>query len=337
MLIGVKALGAVFRVGFGEIMVLVTVLMGSYNHEKYISEAIESVLNQTFPDLELIIVDDGSSDSSRDIIRKYQEQDSRVKPIFHSQNMGIARSANDGLKEAKGKYLTFIGSDDVWLSFKLEKQIDFIKDHEDKIVWSEGQIINGEGTPTGQVMTQLLFSPKKKDGNLFQELLQEDFIFGQSTLLKTEYAQETAFNENFRYVNDHLFFVALSRKHEFVFIPEPLAKYRLHGRNTTLNNEKTWFKERIILRSNFLERYSAEISAQSMADIYYKIGHAYSGLDEKELAKKFYLKAIRVDPFRANSLLFLILALTNGEGFVGKVLAGSYRRLTSALLHFNSY
>ncbi len=310
-------------------MVLVTVLLASYNHERYISEAIESVLNQSFTDLELIIIDDYSADSSRDIIRKFHEQDSRVKPIFHSQNLGIARTGNDGLKEAKGKYLTFIGSDDVWFPFKLEKQIDLIKGQEDKILWSEGQVIDGEGTSTGQVMTELLCSPKKKDGDLFQELLREDFIFGQSVLLKTKYAQEVAFNENYRFVNDHLFFVALSREHEFVFYPEALAKYRLHGKNSTLKYPDVWFRERIVLRNSFIKQYGAEISPQTLADIYYKIGYAYSGLEEKKLAKRFYLKAISVDPLRTHSLLFLIRALTNGEGFMGSLLEDSYRRLTS--------
>jgi glycosyltransferase involved in cell wall biosynthesis len=320
----------------GENMVLVTVLMGSYNHERYISEAIASVLNQTFKDLELIIIDDCSHDSSPDIIRKYQAQDSRVKPIFHSQNMGIARGANDGLKEAKGKYLSFIGSDDLWMPNKLEKQLELIQKNEDKILWSEGEIIDGDGALTGQVMTQLLCSPKKPDGNIFQQLLREDFIFGQSTLLKTEYAQEVAFNESLRFVNDHQFFVELSKKHEFIFVPEALAKYRMHGKNTTLTNQKIWFKERIQLRNNLLAQYGSEISAESLADIYYKIGHAYSGLDQKELARHFYLKAIRVDPLRAHSLLFLILALTDGQGLMGKVLEGYYRRFTSAFLHFNS-
>ncbi|MGD6806486.1 MAG: glycosyltransferase [Candidatus Bathyarchaeia archaeon] len=310
-------------------MVSVSVLMGSYNHELYLAEAIESVLNQTFSDLELIIIDDCSSDASKDIIRKYQERDSRVKPIFHSQNTGIARAMNDGLKEAKGEYLTFIGSDDLWLPFKLEKQLEVIKRHEDEIIWSEGQIINAKGESTGQLMTQFLFSPKKRTGNLFQELLYEDFIFGQSVMLKTRYAQEIGFDEKYQFVNDHMFFVSQSRKHNFVFIPQTLAKYRLHGKNTTLRHSAVWFKERIALRKSFLMNYASEISQQALADIYYKIGHAYSGLKEKQSAKHFYLKAINADPLRSHTLLFLILALTNGEGFLGTYLADSYRRVTS--------
>ena len=188
-------------------MVLVTVIMGSYNHERYVSEAIESVLSQTFRDLELVIVDDSSTDNSRKIIEQYQTKDPRVRAFFHEKNMGIARTANDCLKEAKGRYLSFIGSDDVWYPNKLERQIDLMRCNEDKILWSDGQIIDSYGVLTGEVVTQVMGSPlKKKRQPLPRVCCTEDFIFGQSTLLKTEYAQEIAFNEEFRYVNDHFVF-----------------------------------------------------------------------------------------------------------------------------------
>ena len=307
--------------------------MGSYNHGKYLSQAIESVLNQTYPDLELIIVDDASTDDSRAVIEKYQARDARVKAFFHQKNLGISKTINECLAQARGEYASFIGSDDAWVPAKLKKQLAIIEKSPDKIVWSEGEIIDGEGTPTNQAVTRHMFCPPKKSGNLFQELLREDFVFGQSAILKTKYAQETAFNENLQYVADHQFFAELAKKHEFVFIDEPLAIYRVHGQNTSSKNEKLWFKERIILRKNFLEKYSGEISRQSKADLYYKIGHAYGGLGEKALAQQFYLKAIRANPFRANSLLFLTLALTNGDGFAGEFLQNYYRRLTSLLVH----
>lgn len=314
-------------------MVLVTVILGSYNHERYVAEAIESVLSQTFPDLELVIVDDGSTDSSRKIIEQYQTKDPRVRAFFHEKNMGIARTANDCLKQAKGRYLSFIGSDDVWYLHKLERQLDLMRCNEDKILWSEGQVIDSYGALTGQVVTQVIGSSPKKSGNLFQELLIEDFIFGQSTLLKTKYAQEIAFNEGYRYVNDHLFFIDLARKHDFLFMPEPLSKYRIHGQNTTSKNLDLWYKERITLRKTLLQMYKNEISTASMADIYYKMGHAYAGLGEKDLAKHFYFKALRVQPFRAQSLLYFILALTNGEGFAGRTMESYCKRM---LLFFSN-
>jgi glycosyltransferase involved in cell wall biosynthesis len=308
---------------------LVSVLMTSYNYERYLSEAIESVLNQTFKDLELIIVDDYSADTSIKIIEEYKRKDSRIRSLYHDRNMGISKTANDGLKMARGKFVSFIGADDVWFPSKLEKQLNLLKDDDNKIVWSEGVIIDGKGAETGRTMTQLLNPPSKKSGNLFQELLTEDFIFGQSLLFKTAYLENLGFNERFKYVNDHLLLVNLSRKYEFAFIPEPLAKYRIHGSNITLKNEEIWLRERILIRNYFLENYSGEISTRAKADIFFKIGYSLSRLGQKEAAKQYYFKAMNVDHFHSNFALYLIYALTGGEGRMGKFLSKTYHKTNS--------
>lgn len=317
-------------------MVLVSVAMLSYNHEKYLGQAIESVLNQTVNDLELIIVDDGSKDNSRHIIKEYAAKDPRVKPIFHERNFGIPRGANDCIKNASGKYFAFIGSDDLWYPSKTEKQLKVIEKNPEKIIWSEGHIIDSDGELTGRTTTELLYSPIKKSGYIFQELLREDFIFGQSIMMKTEIAQKYSFNENLRYVNDHQFFVEVAKEHDYFFMPESLAKYRIHDQNITSKNHKLWFKERIMLRNYLIQKYGGEISTQSLADMYYKIGYAYAGLGENELARYFYTKAILVDPIRSHTPLYVILALTNGKGFLGEALQSSYNRILMGSTKFLS-
>ena len=165
-------------------MVLVSVLMCSFNHEQYIWEAIESVLDQSFKDLELIIVDDCSIDSSREIIEKYSAKDERVRAFFHEKNMGIAKTANDGFKEARGKFISFIGSDDAWVPHKLEKQLALINNNEDRVLWSEGEIIDSDGFSTGITFSQMHSSTKKKKtGNIFEEIINDNYILGQSLLL----------------------------------------------------------------------------------------------------------------------------------------------------------
>jgi glycosyltransferase involved in cell wall biosynthesis len=310
--------------------------MGSYNHEKYLAQAIQSVLDQTFSDFELIVVDDASTDNSKTVIETYQAKDPRVKAFFHKKNMGISKTLNDCLRQAHGKYVSFVGSDDGWFPDKLEKQLGVIERYEDCIVWSEGKIIDSQGVFMEQNVTEHQLSPKRKSGNLFQELLREDFVFGQSALLKTEFAREVAFNENLQLVADHQFFVDLAKEHEFVFLNAPLAYYRVHGQNITSKNEQLWFKERILLRNHFLEEYGGQISRRSLADIHYKIGHAYAGLHQKSLAKHYYLKALRINPPRANSFLFLSLALTGGDGCFGAFLGDCYQKMSSVLMRFSS-
>jgi glycosyltransferase involved in cell wall biosynthesis len=311
-------------------MVLVSVLMGSYNHEKYISEAIESVLNQTFRDLELIIVDDCSTDNSRSIIEKYQAKDERVRAFFHEKNMGIAQTANDGLKESRGKFISFLASDDVWVPCKLEKQLALIKNHEDQVLWSEGEIIDGNGVSTGMTFTQMhLASKKKKTGNLFKEIIDDNYILGQSLLFKKGHVNGITFDLNLKYLNDYRFMVDLASKHEFFFISEPLAKYRVHNGNSISKDQTAWLKDLILLGNYFLQRYGDDISSNMKGILYLKIGKAYYSLGQKDLAKQFYLKAISVDFLSKEGVLYLTYALTDAKGLLGNFLLSLYFKLNS--------
>ena len=105
----------------------VSIVMPVYNAEKYISEAIESILGQTYDNWELLVVDDCSTDRSSQILQKYAELDKRIKPSFLRQNSGAAAARNEGIKRASGKYLTFLDSDDIWLKDKLKKQVGIME------------------------------------------------------------------------------------------------------------------------------------------------------------------------------------------------------------------
>ena len=122
-------------------MPLVSVYMGTWNQERFIAEAIESVLGQDFEDLELIIVDGASTDETRKIIDRYAQQDPRIRVIFQERNMGISGACNDGIEAAKGKFVANIDSDDVWVPDKLTKQLAVLERDEDLIVWSEGGLL----------------------------------------------------------------------------------------------------------------------------------------------------------------------------------------------------
>jgi glycosyltransferase involved in cell wall biosynthesis len=298
--------------------------MASYNHDKYISEAIESVLNQTFKDLELIIIDDCSTDNSPKIIADYQKKDPRVRAFFHQKNMGISKTLNDCLKEVRGNFIGLIGSDDLWVENKLEKQLGVLKRDSSKIVWSEGEIINSQGIKTGKRVTEFLSAPSKKSGDIFQDLVREQFVFGQSLIFNSAFINDLRFDEELKYVNDHRFLVDLSANNQFVFMPEPLARYRLHSSNTTFKDEKGWLKDKIILRKYFLDKYIDKISNEVKADINYKIGYYLSRLGKKNEAKEYYLQALKIDHFHANSALYLVLALTGGNGFLGNLLVAFY-------------
>lgn len=115
---------------------LVSVITPSYNCENTISKTIESVINQSFSNWEMIIVDDCSSDSTRDIVRNYTDNDSRIKLVERQWNAGPAIARNVAIENAQGRYIAFLDSDDQWLNHKLEKQILFMQENDIELSYS---------------------------------------------------------------------------------------------------------------------------------------------------------------------------------------------------------
>lgn len=291
-------------------MPLVSVLMPSYNHEQFISAAIESVLNQTFADFELIIIDDASEDDSRRIIESFSDKDDRIEAIFHKRNMGIARTINDCIEKAKGKFIAFIASDDLWVKDKLKKQLEVLAKDENLVVWSEALLIDGQGNLTGELFTKKHgASKKKKSGDIFEDLLKGNVICCSSVTVKRGKLEGIRFDEHLKYLNDHKFMVDLARRYKYYFIPEALVMYRIHGRNIILSDKLGRTKDRIIMEKYFLREYGNEISSKARAIALYYIGVNLCHQKDLETGRKYMLKALRKDPLNIKYLLRFFLSL----------------------------
>ena len=132
------------------IMPLVSVIMSVYNGEEFLKRAMDSILTQTFTNFEFIIIDDGSSDNSLNILEEYAKNDNRIK-IVSQKNIGLTKSLNIGIKLASGKYIARQDADDVSLSQRLEKQVDFLEKNEDIVLLGTNQYeIDGEVIYTGK-------------------------------------------------------------------------------------------------------------------------------------------------------------------------------------------
>jgi glycosyltransferase involved in cell wall biosynthesis len=136
---------------------LVSVIMPNYNCEKYIDETIQSVLAQTYTNWELLIVDDCSKDNSVEIIKSYQAKDDRIKLLINEKNSGAAASRNWALRDAKGKWIAFLDSDDLWLPEKLEKQIAFMENNNYHFSFSKYSQIDENSTD----LNTTIIGPKK--------------------------------------------------------------------------------------------------------------------------------------------------------------------------------
>src|SRR3989338_4190427 len=227
-------------------MPLVSVVSPSYNHEKFLARAIESIICQTFADLELIIIDDASADGSRKILEDYAKKDGRILAVFHRENAGIVRTMNEGLEMARGKFISLFASDDEWARDKLEKQMKILVNDEDLVVWSDGLIIDQEGAETGKTFLQMYGATRrKKNGYIFEELLKGNFICGLSIIFKKEHVKDIRYDEQFKYLNDYKFMIDLAYRYKFYFIPEPLVKYRVHVDNSIIARERECYEETI--------------------------------------------------------------------------------------------
>ena len=122
----------------------VTVLMPVYNGEKYLRQAIDSILSQTFSDFNFLIIDDGSSDKSREIIQSYQDTFPKVKLLSNPQNIGLMASLNKGIKEIGSTYIARMDADDVAFPCRLEKQIQFLEEHPNISVLGTNMIVVDE-------------------------------------------------------------------------------------------------------------------------------------------------------------------------------------------------
>src|SRR5688572_32520424 len=127
-------------------MVAFTVILPSYNHAAYVETAVRSVLDQDFGDLELIAIDDASRDESPRILQELAGSDPRLRVRLHSENLGIAKTLNEGLALASGEHLTFLMSDDVWLQGKLTGFRTWHRRFPGHVLWSDGELIDERGT-----------------------------------------------------------------------------------------------------------------------------------------------------------------------------------------------
>ena len=140
---------------------MISIITPAYNAEKFIAETIDSVLNQTYHDWELLIIDDCSTDKTCSVIERYIRADQRINLIHNSKNGGVAAARNYGLENVSGEYIAFLDSDDLWKPDKLEKQIAFMKATGCVISYTDYQKFNSEDGSLGKVMR----CPKRMKAN----------------------------------------------------------------------------------------------------------------------------------------------------------------------------
>ena len=197
---------------------LVSIITPSYNCAKFVEETIESVLLQTYTNWELLFQDDCSTDNTKEIVAKYAEKDLRIKYECNAKNSGAAITRNNALRRAKGKWIAFLDSDDIWLPDKLEKQIKFIQDNNYHFSYTGYCEINEQSKEIGK----LISGPKHitKVGM---------FCFCWLGCLTVMYDREhigLIQIADIKKNNDYAMWLKVCKKADAYLLDEPLAKYR---------------------------------------------------------------------------------------------------------------
>ena len=172
---------------------------------------------------------------------------------------------------------------------------------------------------------------KKKAGNLFKEIINDNYILGQSLLFKRAYVKDISFDARLKYLNDYRFMVDLASEHVFLYISEPLVKYRVHGKNTISRDRTNWLTDLLILEDYILRRYIGVIPRRLKGTLYLKMGRTCSKLGQKEAAKSFYLKALSVNFLSQETILYLSCLLNDAKGLASTLLSTLYFKVNSVL------
>jgi len=212
----------------------VSVIMTTYNRADFICLAIDSILSQTYKNLEIIIVDDGSTDETAVKIDKYRNINSTRVHIINQPNRGIAFARNRGISEACGDYIAFLDSDDLFLTNKLSKSINFLEHHpEYSMVYSDMEVIDERGC---FIEGWLERKKEYSDGYIYKNLLKECFFVPSAVVARKKVFEDVGgFSEDILGVEDIDLWLRIARNHKIGLLPEPLVQWRCHCGNLSKN------------------------------------------------------------------------------------------------------
>ena len=210
---------------------LVSVIMPCFNAEKYISESIESVVNQTYTNWELLITDDQSSDRTPAIVQAFSEKEPRINFAVAEQHSGIAGTRNQSLARAKGRFVAFLDNDDLWVADKLEKQVSFMLENGHAFVYSAYELMNEDGSPQGKTINT--------SGVVSYDKYLKNTIIGSGTIMLD--TQQTGFllmPDNATSDDMALWCKILKDGHCAYPMKDVLMKYRVRSNSASANKLK---------------------------------------------------------------------------------------------------
>jgi len=257
---------------------LVSVIIPTYNSANYVKEAVDSVLGQTYKNIGVIVVDDGSTDNTKSILEKYIKS-GEIKYIYQDNN-GPASARNNGIKKSSGEFIAFLDADDVWLPNKLEKQIKLFENNDVGLVYSDMEFFGGKFKYRhhSEVLKREMFR-----GYVYGKLIFENFIPTSSIVVRRDVLDDIGLFDEDRElfaIEDYDLWLRITRRYKVDFVNKPLVKYRIHKDKISGSRKRSYYGlceiyKKEFLRTSFLYkpmillRYVTSFIKYLIASIFY--------------------------------------------------------------------
>ena len=293
----------------------INVIMSVYNGEKYLGEAIESILNQSFTDYEFIIVNDGSTDNSLKIIQSYH--DKRVCLINNETNIGLTKSLNKAIEQARGEYIARQDADDISLPNRLEEQMRYLIQYPETALLGTSIYIINEG---GKVLGKKIASTNPRDS-----LLKSNQFNHGSTMFKSKVVRELGgYNELLLYCQDYDLWLRMAKHHEVKNLKQVLYKLRSHNENVQFKKRDKaalyhLLAQRLarndleaellkVIKDSGIESLRPHLNKDEKVILGKAVAYMHLQHDEVKLAREEYWKVLKLKPISCKNWANLILS-----------------------------
>ncbi len=281
---------------FSNSMPTISVVITCYNYARYLAGCLDSVLNQTFQDFEVIVVNDGSTDNTDEVISSYIK-DPRIIYI-KQKNAGQANAKNTGIQNSNGEFIAFLDADDLWDATKLEKQVPLFGNIRVGVVYSKAKYIDGDGNLLDFKIEGKYLQPR--NGSVTEFLIFDNFIPFSSSVIRRECIEKLGmFNESIQMGIDWDLWLRISVYYLFLFIDEPLLLYRLGHTGQMSKNLEVRRECSDEIMTKFLEQNPGALTNKTIRDamVYTYLNRGYYYRSQNIVTSlKYYLKAIRTNP-----------------------------------------
>lgn len=287
---------------------LVSVVIPCYNSEEWLEDTLDSVYNQTYNHLEVIVIDDGSTDNTKEIVKKYSD---KIKYIYQ-ENSGPSVARNTGINNSKGEYIAFLDADDMWEEDKLIKQIEFMKNNSSYgVVVTDLKVVNESNE---YLYTHKNIWPENK-----KEIIEKIFMGGIGMSTPTIMARKNllekvgGFDEQLPAREDHFLLMNVAEISSIKHIQEPLVRRRINDSSFTqnINPENLFhFNKPFIRKSIVRYKYLADNLDRVYSRLNFSIGRAYWKNNNRRKATIYLIRSLTKSPLSFKKYLNLVLILT---------------------------